>query len=225
MKLALPLLASVFLSSTLFASENLLPNGGFEEWIPQNSNMRDFMPRSFVRGETDDSDVPSQWIVSQITRLLPDGYTPEMAVFAKDETVKHSGTASIRVEKKDLETALSIGSRSDDGDWHPKPILVEPGRKYVIRGWVKADNIQVTDGTVGSLDLRLASAQNDFFSPGTERRAVSMPLPDQGGLADWTEVEVPFETKENEMALYFAISLSKGVTGTLWVDDFTLTEE
>ena len=225
MKLALPLLASVFLSGTLLASDNLLLNGGFEEWIPQNSNMRDFMPRSFVTGVTEDSDVPSQWIVTQMGRVLPDGYTPEMATFAKDETEKHSGSTSLRVEKKDAETALSIGSRSDDGDWHPNPIAVEPGRRYMLRGWVKADNIQVTEGVTGYVDLRLASAQKDFFSPGTDRRAVSVKIPDQDGLSDWSQVEVPFETKENEMALYIAISLPKGVTGTLWVDDFTLTEE
>ena len=203
--LAVCLLAAAL--NPLLAQENLLTNGGFEEWRTTKLGPNAV---NFENGE-----VPLGWISS----IRPDEQSDPRALVAKDVSVKHGGEASVRLEPVEG-VPVSIAMRSNK-TWHPAPVAVEAGKKYVVRGWVKGENL-VTVDPKGKKVLRadvVLGDGGDFFRQNNTNRQVPKYFGEEG-TSDWTPFQFEFETSPDEVTLWFTIYFQG--TGKIWLDDLEI---
>jgi len=190
----------------LLAQENLLTNGGFEEWgNPQlGPNAVNF----------ENGEVPLGWISS----IRPDDQSDPRALVAKDVSVKHGGEASVRLEPVEG-VPFSIAMRGNKR-WLPAPVAVEPGKKYVVRGWVKGENLVTVDPKRKVLRAVVSLGDGgDFFRQDNKNRYVPAFFGEEG-TSDWTPFQFEFETSPDEVTLWFAISFQG--TGKIWLDDLEI---
>ncbi|MCX7597773.1 MAG: hypothetical protein N2512_02750 [Armatimonadetes bacterium] len=122
-----------------------------------------------------------------------------------DRQMKRYGKASLRIEGAPGETRAAL---------HLSGVPVEPGKRYVLRAWMKTEAIE------GEAALAL--------QPHAEGRP--LPFLDLGdasylrGTNDWTLVVVPVPPLPAEAVRMYAYVWVKGL-GTAWFDEFALTYE
>jgi alpha-L-arabinofuranosidase len=87
-------------------------------------------------------------------------------------------------------------------------VPVEPFAKYRLSGWIKTENLKVTTGRGAMLNIH--NLQPVATSPLT-------------GTTDWTQVEVTFDTKDQDALQINCLYGSWGLaTGKAWYDDLKL---
>jgi len=127
---------------------------------------------------------------------------PEPDCIRVDDTVAHSGRRSLRISQGRFSSYSMVTQR----------VQFEPGKQYVITGWIKAQNIQRGDQQ-GSARLFVGKEGNNPFI-GAEAF---------WGTFDWRFIEMgPFEAKERTWLTL--IPYLHKATGTVWYDDIALRE-
>jgi hypothetical protein len=98
------------------------------------------------------------------------------------------------------------------------PRGIRPNRRYAVRWWVKADQVDPR-GTGPILMMYTASSQGDK----TWRANESEPFPLPKGSFDWQRRELVFVTGEH--ARYAVLNFQlRWATGTAWYDDVELVD-
>jgi hypothetical protein len=116
-----------------------------------------------------------------------------------DETVRHGGKASLRLENF---TAHEAGNARA-----MQTIQVRPFRAYRVTLWVKTENLKPGFRTTVLADGR-ELAPREFHIPAT---------------SDWRKVTYLFNSLGNEKVSVYA-GVWGGKSGRLWIDDWTITE-
>ena len=189
-------------------AENLLSNGGFEEWAPE--------PKFGPNAAKYESDlVPVGWIADSTTKTAVRG------LVAKDSTAKHSGAVSVRLEAQPgapvVLTPRLTGPSSDQ--WLPGPMTIAPGKKYLLRAWIKGENVVPAPSDPNLTLYAVVGGGGDFFGGQNNNRIVAKGCY-QNGTWDWTPLEVEFETSSSEVAVF--VSFTAVASGKIWVDDIEL---
>lgn len=92
------------------------------------------------------------------------------------------------------------------GHWINK-VSVKPWSKYVFRGWIKTESL-VNEGGAGA-GYNLGGLRVEYSG--------------LTGTNDWTEVEIPFETEDNDCFVLECVYNRGGLSsGTAWFDDMSL---
>jgi hypothetical protein len=126
---------------------------------------------------------------------------------ATDMRVKHEGTRSLRTSFKGLVKPFANLYQT---------VVVEPGKRYKLRFWVRTENLK----SAGLPVLQVVNANDD-------KLLVSSP-PFPGGTADWQEMSVEFATPPNCNGISIRTVRSDcgedcPITGIFWYDDFELS--
>lgn len=122
-----------------------------------------------------------------------------------DDTVAHTGRASLRVENTDPGTYLLAG----------QPVQLTAGARYRFSVWVKTEDVSGDDS--GATICIEWSGENGWIG-GAYPAGVK-------GTSDWKQVEgitspIPAEATSVSVTLY----LRKGMTGRAWFDDVEIRE-
>ncbi len=119
------------------------------------------------------------------------------ADFYVDDSIAHTGTRSLRIASKD----------GTDASWNTT-IEVRPWARYRLSGWIRTLDVQSEDGGGALLSLE--------FLQGRQTRALT-------GTADWTRVEMEFDTAGNDAIQINCLLGGTGrARGTAWYDDLSL---
>jgi hypothetical protein len=108
--------------------------------------------------------------------------------------------------------SLKILHPQANDSWVTQDVPVRGGRVYKLSGWLKTDNVQPAQGTVGA-NLCIA---------GSFIRTASLK-----GTQPWTQVQCYFKTSSPRTVLSVACRLgspSGMASGTAWFDDIDLRE-
>lgn len=128
-----------------------------------------------------------------------------------DAGVAHSGNRSLKIDFTGRDTA-----RLDDEI--KQLIVVAPGAHYRLRCYVKTEDLVTPEGPrIVLVDQKSQTSivSSDAISPGSN---------------DWTPLSVDFAVPESSRAVLVSIkripkfSYDKPTSGTVWIDDFALTE-
>ena len=196
------------------AAEILIENGGFEVWRPL------------------DPQVARQETVSSI-RLLPANMAPEgwfplrephkhqgpTATIAMDETVKHGGARSVRIENRDPRDITLVQYTTERFLLRPDdPHNIRPGRRYAVRWWLKAENVE----SAGAGPILMMSVVSTHDGK-TYRTHASEQSPRPVGTFDWQPRQLVFITDPYARWAGFTFQL-RWATGTVWYDDVELVD-
>jgi len=192
LRIALGLIALGFLlpGSILRAEEtgNLLRNPGFEEIIP-------WTPRKALQGIIEATEMPRGWSIGGAP------YPGKLTVIYDVET-SHGGSRYIKLENKPAPGRKTYVLFAGTG--HNRPIRVTPGKKYLIKVWVKGEG-RIGIVAYGFTGRRFIQA----FSSGL----MKVKSPD-----DWKEYKFEFDTKKNEKDVN-GLQAAFSIDGTLYLDD------
>jgi len=145
-------------------------------------------------------------------------------IVAKDPLIKHGGDYSLRmdiVEDVEEEAPSSLGMVKENGrGWNVVP--VEPGQRYVLRGWFRGKDLVPGAGGGNKRGSFLEatiylSDGSDIFGAGSARRTVNVPIRDEG-TTEWTAFEKEFETSPEETSLWLVFRVH-ATGGKIWLDD------
>jgi len=203
-------------------NENLIVNGGFEEWVDIKL-ISDHMRRrpevaNVVRIPEDRW--PLQWIPYRV--IHQDG-PPGSAEIAMDEAVAHGGTRSLRITSQSTKNIVCVEYRTE----YPLgttlvPTPIQPNRRYRLTWWVKGQDV-APGGRGPWLDGLVCFSQR---ADGTSVRTAADPR-DQTkppvGTFDWQQQKITFTTDAGAIWLAFDLQLRE-TTGTLWYDDVALRD-
>ncbi|MFD0712431.1 chitobiase/beta-hexosaminidase C-terminal domain-containing protein [Paenibacillus sp. GCM10027626] len=114
-----------------------------------------------------------------------------------DHSVYKSGNGSIRITNASPQAPQVYLNVMQN-------VAVKPNTTYVIKAWVKGEQV------------------SNVWFPGGANWAVRKKFPE--GSYDWTEQQMSYTTGENETRFPFLI-VSEGISGKVWVDDVSMTEE
>jgi len=198
------------------APANMIENGGFEEWAPLDPNTArqegvrnvNLLPANYA---------PVGW-VPQRERVKGQARTGTIAM---DEKVRHSGARSVRIENRDMTdityvlytTERFARGKTDD------PRNIRPNRRYVVRWWVKGDDVRL-DGT-GPILMMYVLSEKDGKSYRTNASEPGDTL--LKGTFDWQRREFIFITDECARWAAFTFQL-RWTIGTVWYDDVELLD-
>ena len=205
-----------FLLSTTssLAQDNFLPNPGFEDWA-QSSGVSD---RAF---RLDHREAPAYWLasMSQNPPSAPDEMKP---LLIRDVEIKHGGEASARIEIPDPTILGSMAIRPEaNSGWAPGPVPIEPGKKYIVRGWLRGEDVVANDkGDVVQMHV-LVGGGDDFFGGANNNRHLINKIEWQDGT-EWFPFEFEFETADSEVAVFFSIGFC--CSGKFWIDDLEIVQ-
>ncbi|MCP4639299.1 MAG: hypothetical protein GY851_02630 [bacterium] len=132
---------------------------------------------------------------------LPAQWRCDPVVYARDEKVKQSGVASLRIANADP-GVYRLCSQS---------VQLEPGRMYAFSVWVKTEGVEGSDSGA-TICVEYSDADGKYVS-GQYPSGVS-------GTSDWKKIEantgrVPEKAASCSITCY----LRKEMTGTAWWDD------
>jgi hypothetical protein len=135
----------------------------------------------------------------------------EYARLSVDDRVAHAGSRSLRIDFLGRDTTRLVGEIK-------QLLVVRPGARYRLEFFVKADGLQSPEGPrVVVMDGGL-----------TKEVAASEPI--ASGSYDWQKVALDFTAPagSDAVVIYFKrvpeFSYDEPTRGTVWFDDFTLTE-
>ena len=196
------------------AEKDLLENGGFETWGKLDPNAARQAETAALRLEPADS-APAGWVPCR------ESYKDQQptATLALDETVKHSGKRSVRIENRDMRDITYVrysterfAARRED------PHNLRPNRRYAIRWWVRGQEIDPA-GTGPILMMHIYSTKEGktYGTPAAEE--TERPK----GTFDWQPREFVFITDPYARWITFTLQL-RWTTGTVWYDDVELVD-
>lgn len=124
-----------------------------------------------------------------------------------DEQVTHSGKRAVRISADDPEVQYGIAFTVELNQQRPAPLLASV--------WSRARDVEGTPNSGYSLWLDLT------FTDGTNLWGQNIPF--ECGTHDWQQRSLPLApTKPIRSVLVYG--LFRGKTGTVWFDDFSLTQ-
>jgi hypothetical protein len=135
----------------------------------------------------------------------------EYATPSVDSNASHSGNRSLRIDFTGRDTTRLDGQIK-------QILLVNPGARYRLECYVRTERFESPEGP------RIVVAD---FSNSSEI-AASGPIP--GGSDDWRLIAIDFKAPASGRAAVLTIkrvpkfSFDKPTRGTIWLDDFVLTE-
>lgn len=135
----------------------------------------------------------------------------EYAVPGLDSNTSHAGSRSLRIDFTGRDTARLEGQVK-------QTIIVRPGVRYRLECYVKTERLETPEGP------RIVVTDS---SSSTEI-ATSDPVP--GGSNDWRLIAIDFTSPASAHAVIVTIkripkfSYDNPTRGTIWLDDFVLTE-
>ncbi|MHB9036000.1 MAG: hypothetical protein ACYC64_04990 [Armatimonadota bacterium] len=139
----------------------------------------------------------------------PVSWSAPAEVYSVDNRIAHSSNSSLRIVSTDPKVYLLA----------TQTIPFQPGHCYKASVWVKTEDVK---GPNSGAALAVQWAGKEGYLGGTYSDGVV----DLGikGTQDWTRLElmsapIPEEATSVEVVLY----LKKGMTGTAWFDDMTVT--
>jgi len=123
----------------------------------------------------------------------------------RDETVFHSGKASLKLSKSDPNIFKVVYQR----------VPIQPGKLYQMTFWAKCENVVAGPKGAG-LNCYLESNVGIFYPPGLS------------GTFDWQKItltmKIPARPETNPQKSFIAFGFFKGASGTAWVDDVEVKE-
>jgi hypothetical protein len=149
-----------------------------------------------------------------VTNLAQFDWTMTSNEYAKasiDANASHSGNRSLRIEFSGRDTTRLDGQVK-------QLVLVNPGGSYRLECYVKTERFESPEGP------RVVVAD---FSNSSEIASTS-PIP--AGTNDWRRIAIDFKAPASARAAVVTIkripqfSFDKPTRGTIWLDDFVLTE-
>jgi hypothetical protein len=133
----------------------------------------------------------------------PNGWQMRASVW--DKSVAHSGQASVRLNPDHANLFNVVNTDV------PKAIPVIPGKKYVVKGWVKNS---ATAGLV-SLGVRQANASSVTLTYAWKDTQLN---------SDWTLYEISFTALPQAKTAWIYFKLDPAANGPAWIDDVELSE-
>lgn len=185
---------------------NLLPNGGFETWQDLSAEEK-AKPENVAK---DGSIATGYWFSSEAYERTQDPKFPIKVAIAKDDTTKHGDKSAVRIVN---------GATTDIGSVVLQPISIAPGFHYILRGWMKGDNIVKDEKTgLGVALWTNVGPKEDFWG---KMKNDLYPTNKKDGTFDWTPFEVKFDVPATSNQVMFSLQLRRA-SGTLWFDDVEL---
>lgn len=185
------------------SANNIVINGDMEAWEPVKPNTSPRPVAKFPENvclERFDSNVE-----------VPDNDTslPVGVSIAPDRLQKHGGDCSAKIENTEQEQTGAIGLRQ---------IPVEPNTKYLVRVWIKGEDIAVDkDPRHGAVVWVKYGPEQDFWQSPLTASKLFVPET-RDGTFPWTKFEFTFDTPEGIALLRVTLQLRRA-TGTVWFDD------
>jgi hypothetical protein len=187
--------------------DNLIPDGGFEEW----GGMRSKSSLGELPYENDEA--PVYW---RAQLYPPDRQVGSRPLVAKDSHIKHGGDYSLRMDLVEEEVMFGVSMQNESGS-RLNVVPVEPGQRYVLRGWFKGKDLSPR-GKHGTVLAALIYLSPDrIFDEGAKRKTVTLPIRDEG-TTEWTAFEKEFETSPEENSLWLSFRVL-ATDGKIWLDD------
>lgn len=141
----------------------------------------------------------------QVDKAPAPGWSAEAPVYARDISQKHGGEASLKYSNADPRKYVLAGQK----------VKLEPGALYDYGGWVRTENVK-GDDTGAGLCLEWSDANGKYlggsYGPGVK------------GTHDWTRVHTLLRVPANAAGFSLTCYVRRGMTGTAWFDDITLTK-
>lgn len=188
------------------AAQNLIENGGFELWSPlSESALREVMQRDLAM--IPENQMATGWVPVR-ERVKDGGRTATMAM---DGEVRHSGQRSLRIVNGDMR----------DITYARVAIQVRPNRRYLVRWWVKGENVW-PDGTGPILMMHVLSGTNGKSVRTNSSESGGAPLPK--GSFDWQNRQFVFITEDAATVATLTFQL-RWATGTVWYDDIEVLDK
>jgi hypothetical protein len=184
------------------AAANLLPNPGFEVWVPAGRQ----------KGWPAIPDgVPQDWRVGQTAyEQGRDEDFPVQGTVARDTAIKHGGEAALRIEN---------GLTTDITDVICRQFPVEPNTIYRFRVWVRGEEIVANpnDGC-GVLVWCHTRPIEDLWKNVT---TLNKPPDPRTGTFDWLRFAWRIETPPDAHFMDIVLRLRRA-SGKVWYDDAEL---
>ncbi len=205
--LTLPLAFPAIADEATPATKNVLTNGGFEKWQTVSAEEKAKPDSVLKEGRI----AEGYWFNSEAYERGQDPKFPIKVTISNDETVKHGGAGSVRIDNL---------MPTDIGSVVLQPVSIEPNTRYLLRVWMKGDKIVLDEKTgtgvavwtnVGPTTDFWGKMKNDLFMP--EKKS---------GTFDWTPFEIKFDAPADPSQAMLSFQLRRA-SGTVWFDAVELT--
>lgn len=126
--------------------------------------------------------------------------TPDHVQFKREDTGR-SGKHSIKITNSQM-----------NDSWIIQNVMVASDRTYRVSGWIKTENLQTLQGSVGATVCLAGGIIRSTSVKGTQ---------------PWTQVEFYVKTAKDRTVLPIACSVglaNSNVTGSAWFDDIEVQE-
>ncbi|HEY3415375.1 MAG TPA: hypothetical protein VGM23_00705 [Armatimonadota bacterium] len=200
--------------------ENLIVNGGFEEWVPRTQVTANLLSRPRIKDlmVTPTDLWPKQWILQQI--IERDAPPPGSNDVALDETVAHSGKRSLRISNRtskvitlaEYRTEYAVGTTA-------LPTPIQPNRHYRLSWWVKGQDI-IPGGAMMEGSAYFTKKDGKGAIVGIDYRDQGIAL---AGTFDWQQRDITFITDAGAQWFTFTLQL-RNTAGIVWYDDVALED-
>ena len=215
-KLALLL---ILLAPLAARAQDLLPNGGLEDWADATAVQESTRRENGVPDLKLDTAAqwPRWWAFGWQAQERGAQCTGEIA---RDETVRHGGKYSVRMTNRSASDITLLYYRPEVWIGHPDRLPIKPNMRYLLRWWVKGQDVETGAGTALMLGFFLSQPpggpeyRTNFGETGNLPR----------GTFDWQPRQVTFVTGPEAKWLGFSLQL-RGCKGTAWYDDAELIED
>ena len=196
------------------AVAGIVENGGFEVWRALSP---DIARQDGVKSVQLDPPglAPAGWIPGR------EAYKDQRptATMVRDETVRHGGRCSVRIENRDMRDIAYVLYSTEPFAGKPgDPRNIRPNRRYVLRWWVKGQDVDAA-GTGPILMMHVLSMLDG--KPRRDDTYEQSPLPK--GTFDWQAREHRFVTGPAARWIVLTLQL-RWTTGTVWYDDVELVD-
>ncbi len=183
-------LAVLFSGQLLWGEEraNLLKNPGFEKIKP-------FTVPERMKGIIEATEIPEGWSIGS-------GSYPGKLTVIYDVETSHGGSRYIKLENKPTPARKTYVLFAGAG--HNRPVRVTPGKKYLIKVWVKGE------GSIGIIAYGF-TGRTFIHAFGSGRMQVNSP-------DEWKEYKFEFDTKESDKDIN-GLQPAFSIGGTLYLDD------
>ena len=196
------LLPSLGRGQEVDSPDNIIKNGGFEEWrIVEEKELAERRGREFQFPVLEENLAPDHF--NPVCELAGD---PPSVTVVRDAQEKHSGEYSVKITNAD---------GAQKGSVYTKEMPIQPNTKYKFSVWYKMADV---DGN-GVCFWVSHGPKQDFWSA---RKVSHHQPPEVKGSSEWVQYEFEFDTLADSENAVFCLQLQNAL-GTVWFDDFTIT--
>lgn len=208
--LILSALAMMFATTAWAEGDNLIKNGGFEEWDSVEKVWPAGRGASYgcsKRAPQLESNLAPKgwWVMENYLDATP---PEDHCRLVKDDLIKYEGDFSVRLEVPAPQFSCGVGMNA---------FRIEPGGKnYTIRGYVRGDDINLTKHLKAypHLMVIVSFGTGSFWDNKVDK---VLPLTAQRGTFDWTPFEVSIRAPENADLVMLQFQLCTA-SGKAWLD-------